>query len=182
MFDSPAGNALLTRLPAGTALRVEGETSARLRVRLAGGTCGWAERRDLRGFASLPREEAARRAQIAADALTLVGVPYLWGGCTAWGIDCSGFAQLLHRWVGVSLPRDADLQFAAGREAQPPYREGDLLFFGESGAERKITHVAISLGGGRIIHASRARNGVHCENWQENPSLLAGFAGARCFV
>ena len=129
-------------------------------VELAGGFQGWGHQgwlpsADLRAFGRLPQDEAARREQIIADGRRFTGVPYLWGGCSALGIDCSGFAQLLHRLAGVTLPRDADMQFAAGRAVSEPYRPGDLLFFGEVGDLRKITHVGVSLGEWRIIHSSR---------------------------
>ena len=54
----------------------------------------------------------------------------------------------------------------AGRPVEEPFKPGDLLFFGEAGAGRHITHVAISLGGWEIIHASRSRNGVYHDDVQ----------------
>jgi cell wall-associated NlpC family hydrolase len=119
---------------------------------------------------------------MVADAAGFIGVPYLWGGCSALGIDCSGYAQLLHRLIGVTLPRDADMQYAAGGPVEPPYQPGDLLFFGEAGARPKITHVAVSLGGWRILHSSRARNGVYEDDVQAVPHLAESFIAARTFV
>ena len=96
----------------------------------------------IRGHTSLPKLER------------YLGVPYLWGGCTPLGIDCSGFVQLVWRLNGASLPRDAHQQAECGQEVAPgEATAGDLLFFGgESGAG--ITHVAICLEGGRMIHAA----------------------------
>ena len=100
---------------------------------------------------SLPADR--RRAAVAA-ALQLLNAPYLWGGRTVLGVDCSGLTQLACRTAGVTIPRDAAQQAEEGRpvslteSAQP----ADLAFFGRDG--EKITHVGLLLDGGKIIHAS----------------------------
>jgi cell wall-associated NlpC family hydrolase len=160
-------------------IALAGDPAAALRPALV----GWVSTAELRPLAALPTDEAGRRAQIIADAARFTGVPYLWGGCSAFGIDCSGYAQLLHRLAGVIIPRDADQQFDAGQPVAHPFRPGDLLFFGEGAAEaRKITHVAVSLGGWRIIHSSRSRNGVQEDDVQAVEHLRESFVGARTFL
>ncbi|HOZ30537.1 MAG TPA: C40 family peptidase [Bacteroidales bacterium] len=94
------------------------------------------------------------RMTIIAVADFMINTPYLWGGRTNWGIDCSGFSQLLYSLVDVKLPRDASQQVSLGKtlsfvsEAQP----GDLAFFDND--EAQITHVGIIYENGKIIHAS----------------------------
>lgn len=173
--DSP----LVGRALGGSALRLLSTRGAWAQVQAE--YCGWLLLQQLRALDALPKGSAAQRKQLVADAMALTGVPYLWGGCTAHGIDCSGLAQLAHRWVGMLIPRDADMQYDAGRKVEFPYQPGDLLFFGEVGDRRSITHVAISLGGWDILHSSRSRNGVYCDNVQAVAHLKESFVGAATF-
>ncbi len=179
----PGGEAALsTRILGGTAVVVDAGDGEWRHVTLAGEHSGWVPANTLRSFDALPETAGARRAQMMADAARFVGVQYLWGGCSAWGIDCSGFAQLIHRLSGMTLPRDADMQYAAGRPVEFPYQPGDLLFYGDPDQPGKIDHVSISLGGWDIIHSSRRINGVYRDNVQAVQGLRDNFVGARTFV
>ncbi len=94
------------------------------------------------------------RTEVIRLAKTFLNVPYLWGGRSSFGLDCSGFVQLVYKILGIPLPRDAKDQVKLGRtenfinEAKP----GDLVFFDNE--EGRIIHVGLLLDAGRIIHAS----------------------------
>lgn len=85
-------------------------------------------------------------------ALSYLNAPYLWGGRTTFGIDCSGFTQMVYRFMGYSLPRDAYEQAEDGIEIEfKDQQVGDLAFF--KNVSGKITHVGIILENNQIIHA-----------------------------
>ncbi|MFV0554513.1 MAG: NlpC/P60 family protein [Mangrovibacterium sp.] len=92
---------------------------------------------------------------IIADAMRLLGVPYLWGGSSTKAVDCSGFTQLAFKSQGILLERDASQQQQYGERINASdlgnLRPGDLLFFGKT---QRATHVGIYLGDSRFIHAS----------------------------
>ena len=117
---------------------------------------------------------------IIESAHTLLGVPYLWGGMSSKGVDCSGLVRISAIMNGVLLPRNASQQVNCGKEIEVPRKDaeglseeevkmsynakkakaaiknlkrGDLVFFGNT-LTKKITHVGIYLGDGEIIHAS----------------------------
>ena len=87
------------------------------------------------------------------DELCLANTPYLWGGMTERGIDCSGLVHMAYRRLGFLVPRDADQQEAAGEPvAEADLRRGDLVTYGN---EANTTHVAFWLGDGRILHSTQ---------------------------
>jgi hypothetical protein len=101
---------------------------------------------------------------VVATALEWMGVPYLWGGRTRWGTDCSGFVQAIYRLHGFHLPRDSYEQAEVGEAVTAgsdfvELRPGDLLFFRAVDSPR-VVHVALSLGGPAVLHAAEANGYV----------------------
>lgn len=105
----------------------------------------------------------ARAGDPVEEARAYLGAPYLWGGMSERGIDCSGLVHMAWRRLGRLVPRDAREQEAVGTVVEEP-RYGDLATYGAA----KATHIAFWLGDGRILHAAGSRSVVE-EN--EPPEL-----------
>jgi cell wall-associated NlpC family hydrolase len=124
---------------------------------LAGETVAAADRATM-----FPRAPAS----IAATAVArFAGTPYQWGGISPWGADCSGIVQTTFWLHGVPMPRDAWQQAALGRDAGTDverWEPADLAFFSDR-PDRRITHVGIALGGGRMVHLALGRGGYAVE-------------------
>jgi|SRR5438876_328454 len=123
----------------------------RLQVALPGEESAWIERKHV----SIRQQKECYPPQpvgtIMQYARAFQGVPYLWGGTSGAGIDCSALVQLCYRMAGYILPRDADQQHdvLSQQVALEEMQEGDLIFFGT----KKITHVALALNNKEYIHA-----------------------------
>jgi gamma-D-glutamyl-L-lysine dipeptidyl-peptidase len=118
---------------------------------------------------ALPRT----RADIVRSAKQFLGLHYLWGGLSAWGYDCSGLTWAAYRAHGITIPRDADAQFAAGKPvALSNVQPGDLLFY-ESPV---VGHVSMAIGHGLMIEAPNSRSEVRIV-----PIRTSDYRGARRF-
>jgi hypothetical protein len=108
----------------------------------------------LNGTTAMYGKRLVNKVQLIEDAMLYLNAPYLWGGRTPFGIDCSGFIQMAYKLQGMNLLRDASQQATQGEvisllaEAEP----GDLIFFDDQ--EGNITHVGMMVDQQRIIHCS----------------------------
>ena len=148
------------------------------RVRLPDGEEGFIQKGDVVLRVALEKPARASGPDLVATARRLLGVPYLWGGMTPLGVDCSGFVSLVYRVHGQVIPRDADLQFD-DPESAPVERDhlaaGDLLFFGR----KTITHVGMYMEDGRFISATTYETPVVREDRLDDPHWVELYKGAR---
>jgi cell wall-associated NlpC family hydrolase len=122
---------------------------------------------------SATRRLPLTRADLVRTARQFLGLHYLWGGLSAWGYDCSGLTWAVYRTHGITIPRDADAQFAAGKPiALARIQPGDLLFY----EHPVVGHVAMYIGGGRMIEAPNSRSEVRIV-----PVRTTDFRGVRRF-
>src|SRR5579875_317529 len=106
------------------------------------------------GMFGIHKTEAATFGERVANiALQYIGVPYVWGGTTPNGFDCSGFSRYVYKQAGVNLPRTASEQYAEGQAVDKSnLQRGDLVFF--STYKAGASHVGIYLGDNKFVHAS----------------------------
>jgi cell wall-associated NlpC family hydrolase len=113
------------------------------------------------------------RADLVRTAKEFLGLHYLWGGLSAWGYDCSGLTWAVYRTHGITIPRDADAQFAAGTPvSRAQMLPGDLLFY----EHPVVGHVAMYIGDGMMIEAPNSRSEVRIV-----PVRTSDFRGVRRF-
>jgi cell wall-associated NlpC family hydrolase len=128
-----------------------------------------------------PTDEVGLRASLAESARGYLGVPYLFGGTTDRGFDCSGLTGAVYRLNGLRLPRSSQAQFEAGTPVElEAARSGDLLFFATGGGGR-VSHVGLYLGQGAFIHAPRSGQGIRQDDLSERYYRRV-FVGARTYL
>jgi len=155
-----AGNKV-SDLVAGNVLVVEGESTENWIVRYPDDRIGLLKKEEAKRIKDWYKEIEMTDESLISAAVDLMGVPYLWGGTSTKGVDCSGFTKTVYLRHGLILPRDASQQVHLGMlvDDQRDFSKlevGDLLFFGrknEDGSER-VVHVGMWIGNNSFIHAS----------------------------
>lgn len=114
---------------------------------------------------------APERLDLLTAAREFLGLRYLWGGMSRWGLDCSGLVHYCHRMAGVVVPRDADAQhIAAAPVPLGGERPGDLYFFATEG---RVHHVGFVTSDGQVLHAPEGGGGAPGEGRIEESPLAA---------
>lgn len=153
-----------TRAPAlqvtiGTRLEVVDEGDGWYQVVLPSGSALWVQKGDLVDPTAASQRSRGTIDAVIATAKRFLGLPYLWGGTTPLGIDCSGLVQLAYHLHGVQLLRDSHIQFTQPDlevVERQDLEAGDLVFFGQE----QITHVGLCIGGGLFIHSTTHRQPI----------------------
>ncbi len=163
-FEKPDESAnKVSDLLAGNIVQVIENQSAFTKIRMPDGRTGFVKSIHLSPLEDWLSSRRPTAENILKSAEEMMGRPYLWGGTSGKGVDCSGFTKMSYFLNGIQLPRDASQQVHVGELVETDtvtwknLQPGDLLFFGRKATPEKkerINHVAMYLGDGKIIHAS----------------------------
>ena len=189
--EQPAADAApVSDLVAGSVLKGGQIRNGWRAVELPDGRAGFVEQAAVEGYDAWRKSRRLTPEAIEKTALQFMGVPYLWGGTSPKGFDCSGFTKTVFRLNGVEIARDTDQQAEQGTEVPiekdlSQLKKGDLLFFCPSAEQRtRITHVGIYLGNGVFIHCSGMvrRNSLVADSPIFSDNLLKRLVRVRRFA
>lgn len=160
IYGDPEKKTTVSDIVAGCILRISGISGRDYRVMLPDGRSGFIPASGAMKLDDLDPGRLLTPETLISRAESFMGIPYLWGGTSAKGFDCSGFVKTVYYLSGIILTRDASLQFRYGTETDTvnfpaSLKPGDLLFFGSVREGRpRATHVAMYTGNTEYIHAS----------------------------
>lgn len=158
----PENNTPVTDLVAGSILQYKGMSGSNCLLAMPDGRLLTVPASDMENFESWMQKDNPSYDELITTAQQFMGRPYLWGGTSTKGIDCSGFVKTVYFLNGIILARDASLQFRHGGLIAPEQgwqslQTGDLVFFGRKATDEKpakATHVGMYIGEGEFIHSA----------------------------
>lgn len=139
-----------------TILPVVGNGKEKVKVQLPDETFGFLKTGDISVYNDISSIPKGSGTDIVQSGEKFLGLPYLWGGMSGYGMDCSGFSYTMCKANGYIIPRDAHDQAKEGEEVPLNAMEpGDLLFFAYEEGKGKIHHVGIYYGDGKLLHSPK---------------------------
>ena len=165
-----ASSEQVTQALRGEPLTVTERREGWARVTTAYGYPGWVEVSAVSDEPAGDWLSPVRDGDPVEEARAYLGAPYLWGGMSERGIDCSGLVHMAWRRLGRIVPRDAEQQAEAAQKVDEP-RYGDLAVYGRE----TVTHIAFWLGAGRILHAAGSREVVEEREPEALREIRQGF-------
>jgi hypothetical protein len=160
IFASRGNEGVISDVVAGSILQNAGESGGFVKVVLPDGRTGYLPSGCVKDFTGWKYAQSVNTDDICIRAASMLGIPYLWGGTSTKGADCSGYVQTVYFLNGYILQRDASLQALHGEsiDLSDNFKNllpGDLLFFGPMrNGKPRVTHVGIYKGSMEYIHSS----------------------------
>ena len=161
-YEDETEKETISDLVAGDVLEVVKRTDAHFVAAYPDGRIALVKHTEAKGFSKWITSMNVTPDDLVATSKTLMGVPYLWGGTSTKGVDCSGFTKTIYFLNGMVIPRDASQQVHTGKQIDETQnfenlKKGDLLFFGRKATDttkEKVVHVGMWIGNHEFIHAS----------------------------
>lgn len=178
----------------GAQLKCLGESEKGFKIEFPDGRIGFVKKQEADLYSNWIKNVKPSQELIEHYSLQFLGFPYLWGGTSSKGVDCSGFVKTVYLMNGFVIPRDASQQINSGKIVDKNLKfehlqKGDLMFFGTKATntqKQRVTHVGIWLGNGKkeIIHASgRVRlNSADKNNKNYSEYLVNHYLGSRRYL